>query len=153
MASVRDIVSFQDLYIETATFKSNGDFSYSNSAPGGTTAAGLAVKLTSDQTVGLTTDASMVLGKLLFMHDTGTFCTVQTGGYCFLPVGNGASVTAGKKIVGALGAASAKGYVREVAAATLAEVAVARGVIVDSSTAANFTVGSTTYTGTAVLLD
>lgn len=152
MSSVRNIVSFQDLYVQTATFKYNADFTYSNSAVNGSTATGLAVKMVADQQVGLTTDASHVLGKLLFVHDD-VFCTVQTGGYAFMPVGNAATVTAGTKIVGALGAASAKGYVRSVAAATLAEVAVARGVIVDSSTAANFTVGSTTYTGTAVLLD
>lgn len=152
MASVRDIVNFQDLYVETATFKSNGDFSYSASAVGGSTAVGLAVKMTSDQTVGLTTDASHVLGKLLFMHDVGTFCTVQTGGYMFLPEGASITLTVGKKIVGSLGASSAKGYIREVAAAILAEVVVARGLVVDTSTAADYIQNGTSTTGAAVIL-
>ena len=47
----------------------------------------------------------------------------------------GATLTPGSRIVGDLGPSNAKGYARSVAAATLAEVAVARGEILDATDA------------------
>jgi hypothetical protein len=57
---------------------------------------------------------------------------VQTRGFMTLPGGNGATLTVGGAVVGALGAASAEGYIRVAAPATLADVAVQRGVIVNN---------------------
>lgn len=152
MASVRNIVSFQELYSETVTFKYGADITYDSSKNLGSNKVGLAVQISASQTVNLTTDASHVAGKLVYVTDDG-FCTVQTGGYAFLPKGDSVTLTFGKKIVGAVGASSAKGYIRDVAAATLAEVAVARGLTVDVSTAANTLVDGTFVAGAAVLLD
>jgi hypothetical protein len=114
----------------TAAFDSTIVFDHTQN--GNSAAFKLAVQFTGNGQVGLTTDASPVHGQLLLCENDGE-CTVQIWGGVLLPAGNAATVTAGSKIVGALGAASAKGYIRNVAAATLAEVAVARHTIMDAS--------------------
>jgi hypothetical protein len=73
-----------------------------------------------------------IVGKLLKVESDNK-ATVQTGGYVDLPGGEGATLTLGSKIVGDLGAANAKGYIRSVAMATAAELGVARGMIVDAT--------------------
>jgi hypothetical protein len=62
--------------------------------------------------------------------------TVQTHGYVQLPAGTGALLTLGLGIVGDLDTA-APGYIRGVASATAAELAVARGRIIDATDTAN----------------
>ena len=151
MASVRNIVAFKEINPTFVTFTYNADFTYSADANGGSTAVCLAVKMVGDKQVGLSTDAAHVIGRLVRVHDD-VFCTVQVSGFCLLPVGSSVTVTAGLKIVGALGASSAKGYVRNVAVATLAEVAAASGRIVDTSSAANTLIAGTSVAGVAVNL-
>jgi hypothetical protein len=75
-----------------------------------------------DDTVALTSDGDAIVGKLLKVEPDGA-CTVQIAGYTTLPAGASATVTRGRKQVGALGAASAKGYIRDAASATAAEQA------------------------------
>lgn len=133
MATGRHDVDFEGVSPKVLTFKYDGSIVFDDTLEGGSASINLAVKLTGQRTVGLTTDASEVHGKLLAVTKDG-FCSVQVGGGVTLPAGNGASVTAGKKIVGAAGAAGAPGYIRQVAPATLAEVAVARHTIYDSTT-------------------
>ena len=59
---------------------------------------------------------------------------MQVGGYCDLPGGDSATLTLGVGIVGALGAASAKGYIRIAASGTAAETVKERGRIVANDT-------------------
>lgn len=93
---------------------------------------GLAVTLSADDTVALCADADAVIGILELVERDG-MCVVTDKGYCKFLKGNGATVTRGTKIVGALGASSAKGYVRSVNTAVAAELGKARGVIEDTS--------------------
>lgn len=136
MANPRNTVDFTDIGILTATYLiDNSTIVYDATAAGGASATmiGKAVNLSADKTVRLVADAQTVHGKLLLV-EADNKATVQVGGYMTLPGGASATLTADTKIVGALGAASAKGYIRSVAAATLAEVAVAVGKIVDAGT-------------------
>lgn len=71
-------------------------------------------------TVALAADGDAVIGKLIKVEKDGA-CTVQNKGNATLPAGNAATVTPGRKLVGALGPAGARGYVRDAAAATAAE--------------------------------
>lgn len=93
-----------------------------------TTMIDKAVTFTADDTVGLTVDASRVVGKLIRVSGDGK-CTVQVGGFMDFPAGASASVSLGKQIVGALGAAAAKGCIREVNTGAAAELGVSRGSI------------------------
>lgn len=96
------------------------------------TMIGKAVTLSAADTVALCADGDHVYGKLLSVEPDG-FCTVQRWGMAELPGGASAALTLGKMIVGALGAASAKGYIREVATATAAELGKMRGTIINAA--------------------
>ena len=91
-----------------------------------------AVTLSANDTVALCADGDAVFGKLLKVESDG-FCTVQRYGFATLPGGASATRTRGKKIVGALGASSAKGYIREVATGTAAGIGKQRGEIINTA--------------------
>jgi len=133
MADPREAVDFEGIAERLATFKHDGSIVYDNTKKGGSLQIDLAVKMVGNSQVGLSTDASMVMGKIVLVEKGGV-CTVQFGGGTSLKRGTGATLTAGSKIVGAL-LVAAGGYVRNVAPATLAEVAVARHTVLDSSVA------------------
>lgn len=117
----------------TATFKiDDSTITYSATEDGGSAVVDRAVTMSADSTVKLADDGSAVIGKLLQVHSDNT-CTVQIKGGMTLPGGAAASLTLGKKIVGAASAVPADGYIREVATATAAELGVQRGMIVDAS--------------------
>lgn len=127
----RDRVRHDENDARYETFKiDNSTITYSASATGGSASVGLAVTFSADDTVALTADGNAVVGKLIQVESDNK-ATVQVDGFMTLPAGSGATTTRGKKIVGALGAASARGYIREVATATAAELGVARGQIVN----------------------
>ena len=84
---------------------------YDATKAGGSAQVGLAVALSADDTVALCADGDAVLGKLILVESDDK-CNVMTEGTMTLPGGNGATLTLGATIVGALGAASAKGYIR-----------------------------------------
>lgn len=137
MADPRSAIDFQGIGEEVVTYKiDNSTITYDATKVNGaaTTMIGKAVMLSAAGTVALTSDGAAVEGKLMAVTDDN-FCTVQVGGYCDLPGGLSASLTLGKKIVGATGASSARGYIREVATGTAAELGLARGRIVDAGTA------------------
>jgi len=139
MADPRAILDYTHIDPQTVTFSiDNSTITYDAAEAGGSAQVGLAVKLSADATVALTTDGSQVLGKLLLVEYDGK-CTVQTGGYMKLPSGSGASLTVGKAIVGDLDGSDA-GYIREVATGTAAELGVCTGAIIDSSDADNVVV-------------
>ena len=123
MASARAKVDYGDIDAVYVTMKFDNTITWSASEVNGSASVGLAVTVISDDTVALTADAQTVYGKLIFVGSDG-YCTVQIDGFMLLPKGNAVTLTAGSKICGALGAASAKGYIRNIAAATLAEVAI-----------------------------
>jgi hypothetical protein len=134
MSNPRDAVEFEGQGSLPLTFIiDNSTITYSATAEGGSSQVGLAVKLTSANTLALTTDGSAVIGKLLSVSKD-LKARVQVNGTMKLAGGNGASLTVGKKIVGALNASSAGGYIREVATGTAAELGLARGFIIDAGT-------------------
>jgi hypothetical protein len=138
MADPRAAAGFEGINAEYATFTFDSTIVYSSSQRGGSASVGLAVTVVGNGQVGLAEDGEIVIGKLIRVESD--ICTVQVGGAMTLPAGDGATVTAGVAIVGALGAASAKGYIRNVVTATtptaaqVNEVAKARGTILDAAT-------------------
>ncbi|GIW06367.1 MAG: hypothetical protein KatS3mg060_1172 [Dehalococcoidia bacterium] len=135
MPNPRDTISFVGIGAEYVTFRiDNATITYDATQPGGSAVVGRAVGLSAAGTVELVANGDEVLGKLIAVEPNLT-ATVQTGGYCTLPGGQGASLTLGKRIVGALGPGNARGYIREVNTSVAAELGVARGLIVDASTA------------------
>jgi hypothetical protein len=133
MANPRKIVKYNGIRYEAQTFKIDGvTITYDEDEENGSAQANLAVTMSADDTVALTADGNAVVGKLLKVEHDG-MCNVQTAGYMALPKGDGAMLTRGSKIVGDLGAAAARGYVRDVATATAAELGVARGMVVNTA--------------------
>lgn len=106
---------------------------YDATKTGGSAAVGLAVTLSAANTVALAADGDAVIGKLILVESDNK-ANVMTHGTMTLPGGNGATLTLGSKIVGALNASSAKGYIRSAASGTAAELVKARGYIDDAGT-------------------
>lgn len=131
MADPRDTISYEGIDYGAETYDNDATIVYAAAEPGGSVSVGLAVKVTAAKECGLATDGAAILGKLIQVEADGK-CTVQTRGYTTLPAGNAAAVTVGKRFVGALGAASAKGYIRE--ATTGDEIAAGDNQIVDPTT-------------------
>lgn len=132
MADPRDSINFDGIDPVRITYKHDGTIVYLATEDGGSVSVGLAVTLVSTaKTVGLVGDGEQVEGKIEIVHADG-YCVIQSGGFMQLPGGTSASLTHGKKIVGDL-LSSAKGYIREAAAAA-GEYVVMRGRIIDSTT-------------------
>lgn len=139
MANPRNVVDFTDIGAKRETFKiDNSTITYDATKAGGSAQIGLAVELSTDDTVALTQDANPVLGKLLKV-EPDLKATVQTRGYTKFPSGAGATLTIGQPIVGDLDTA-ARGYVRMAASAVAAELANARGRIINNDDTANVVV-------------
>lgn len=135
MANPRKIVAYGEVLTKRATYKTDGvTILFDVTKVGGSVSANnnLAVTLSADNTVALCADADPVLGVLEKVEGDG-MATIIVEGYVPFKKGNAATLTRNSKIIGALGAASAKGYVRNAAAATLAEVAVGVGKVQDVS--------------------
>jgi hypothetical protein len=100
--------------------------------PGGSAQVGKAVMLVAGGAPGviaLTTDASYAIGTLESCEPDGV-CTVLTGDYVQMPAA--AAMAVGQRVCGALSTGN-RGYIRAIVPATLADVANARGVVVDAS--------------------
>lgn len=132
MADPRSAVSFEGIGYSAYTYPHDNTIVYDNQEEGGSAQVGLAVTLESNGTVSLVGADEQVEGKLVKVEQDG-FCVVQNGGVVTLPGGDAATLTPGTRIVGALGAASAEGYVKSAAAATAAHHIVSRGTIIDAS--------------------
>ncbi len=133
MPDPRNVVSLEGLRVERASYKADGvTIVYSASAKGGSAAVGKAVTLSGDSTIALAGDGDRIVGKLAAVEFDGT-CAVEDDGYVSLPGGSGAVLTRGLAVVGDLGPANAKGYVRAVDSAVAAELAKCGGCIVDAS--------------------
>jgi hypothetical protein len=134
MADPRNAVSLEGISEERVTLLiDNSTITYSATAVNGSDKVGLAVAFSGNNTIETAGDGEEVVGKLLSVEADGK-AVVQTGGFMTLPAGNGASLTPGKSIVGALNASSAEGYIREVATATAAELGRCRGTIFNAAT-------------------
>jgi len=112
----------------------NSTITYDASKAGGSAQVGLAVTFSADKTVALAADGEAVIGKLILVESDDK-ANVMTHGTMTLPGGNGATLTLGATIVGALNASSAKGYIRSTASGTAAELVKGRGYIEDNDTA------------------
>jgi len=146
MADPRANVRFEGIGAVYATFKyDNSTITYDATKSNGSAAVGFACNSSADATVQLVSDAAIVLGKVIRVGVDG-MVTVQVAGGMTLPAGSSITLVAGYKVCGCLGPTSAKGYIRDIAPATLAEVAIARGTVVDaSSQATNGPVGLFLY--------
>lgn len=142
MADPRLDVSQVDVGAVYASFKiDDSSITYSASETGGSSSVGLAVNLSNDNTIQTVGDGEPVLGKLIKV-EADDIATVQIGGGCTLPGGDGATLTHGKRIVGDLGSGAAEGYIREVAdpttlnptVAQMQEMLAARHTIIDAGT-------------------
>ena len=137
MADARNRVEFEGNYHHPEqTFKiDNSTIVYDSTKALGaaTTMIGKAVSLSADDTVQLASDAEAVVGRLERVESDNK-CVVRTFGFMELPGGDSATVTRGTAIVGALGAASAKGYIRSAASGTAAELIKCRGRIIRNGT-------------------
>lgn len=111
----------------------NSTIVYDRTKTGGSASVGLAVTVGAGGVIALTADGDRVVGQLGGVEPDNK-ARVQVGGYCKLPGGASATLTVGLAIVGALGAASAKGYIRVAASGTAAELVKCRGWIEDSTT-------------------
>lgn len=135
MADPRTSVDHSEAQAEYApAIIDNSSIVYDSTKANGSAQVGLAVKLSSDDTIALVVDGDPIYGILDLVEYDGK-ASVQIEGYGVLPGGLSATLTANLKFVGALGASSAHGYVRAIAPATLADVAAGRGRIVNASVA------------------
>jgi len=140
MADPRATVSHEGVGALNDTYKiDNSTITYSDTVADGSSAVGKAVTLSADDTIALAGDGEFVLGKLILVEKDG-FATVRIKGGMALPGGNGATLTLGGAIVGALDAGSNKGYIRAANSATAAELARCRGFITNNDDTANVAV-------------
>lgn len=136
MPDPRNVIRLEGVHEGRASYKIDGvTITYDATQPNGSAAVGKAVTFSADDTVALTADGDAVVGKLVGVEPDGT-AVVQDEGYATLPGGQGATLTRGSAIVGALGASSAKGYIRSAASATAAELIKCRGMITNAGTPA-----------------
>jgi len=121
MADNRKTVAYDGLEASYQTMKiDNSEITYDATKAGGSASVGLAVALagaggaSNDDIVDLAGDNENIFGKLISVQADG-FCTVQVAGYMALPGGNGATLNLDMKVMGALNASSAKGYIKGIA--------------------------------------
>lgn len=132
MTDPRADVKYDSIKPEYITFKiDDSTITYSATATNGSSVVGRAVTMSAAETVALAADGEAIVGKLISV-EADNYCTVQVAGFMTLPGGTSATLTVGKKIVGDL-LVAAKGYIREVATGTAAELGLARGMIIDAS--------------------
>lgn len=128
MADPREAVNREGIGFFSETWNHDDTIVYDAETEGGSEQVGLAVTVESSGVCSLVGSGENVLGKLIKV-EPGGIAVVQTGGIVTLPGGDSATLTAGLKIVGDLGAASAEGYIQAVST----EDTVSRGIIEDSS--------------------
>lgn len=141
MADPRNTVAWDEIGELSVTYKiDDSTITYDATKKGGSAQSAaeqsggmLAVTLSADGTVALAADGDAIEGGLMSVESDNK-CAVRVGGYLKLRGGDGATLTLGSAIVGALGAANAKGHIRSAASGTAAELIKARGRIVDNDT-------------------
>jgi len=140
MPAGRNQVDYTDIGFKAITAKIDAvTITYDATKVNGSAAIGLAVMLSADDTIALTSDGAAVYGKLIRVS-ADNFATVQNDGFATLPGGLAAVLTRGKRYVGATGVAAARGYIRDVNTAVVAELGVAIGSIVNTADTTNVVV-------------
>lgn len=132
MANPRSKVLFNQIDPDRTTYVADGvTIVADKTQPGGSAQVGKAVMLVGPGAgvIALTNDGAFVLGTLEAVDPDGK-CVVQTGDYIQVPAA--ASMSVGQRMVGALSGGN-RGYVRAAVAATLADVAMQRGAVVDAT--------------------
>lgn len=137
LSTPRNIVGFEETDgPHDLTFKiDNSTITYDATKANGaaTTMIDKAVTMSADDTVALAADGDRIIGKLIKVEGDNK-CSVRVHGFVTLPGGNGATLTRGLAVVGALNASSEKGYVRVAASGTAAELVKCRGMIISNGT-------------------
>jgi hypothetical protein len=142
MPDPRAVLAFEGIDAEYATYAIDAStITYDATKINGaaTTMLDKAVTLSAAKTVALCADGDPVIGRLDMVTSDG-YGRVQVEGFTSLPGGASATLTLGSVVVGALGAASAKGYIRSAASGTAAELVKAGPTIHDASDTANVVV-------------
>lgn len=135
MPNPRKVVEMDDTHFTERSYLVDGvTLIFDATANDGHAAVGRAVSLSAAKTVQLASDGEAVIGELVRVEADG-IAVVKDHGILTLPGGNGATLTLGTSIVGALGASSAKGYVRSVNTAVAAELGKCKGRILDAADA------------------
>ena len=103
----------QHPFVITSSFRADNDtITYDKNAENRSTAVGKAFTINADGKAVLVSDGDEIIGKVLAVDDDN----VMTGAYICaglrLPLGSSQKVVRGDKLVGALGANNAKGFVK-----------------------------------------
>ena len=118
-------------FLVTTTFQGDGStIKYDITKPNRSDAVGKAFKLNADGKGELVADGDEIDGKVIAVDDDHKFTAAYMFGGLTLPLGTGATVVRGDKVVGALGASSAKGHVKALPALSLpADLAAETGTV------------------------
>jgi Tfp pilus assembly protein PilW len=139
MANPRNVLSFDEVGVQYRSFIiDNSTITFDSTKPYGSAQAGaqLAVSFSAAKTVQLASDGEALVGRLEKV-EADLKATVAVKGCLAFKGGQSATLTLGTAIVGALGAASAKGFVRSAASGTAAELIKCRGQIYDAGDTSN----------------
>ncbi|MDE0482867.1 MAG: hypothetical protein OXI67_09835 [Candidatus Poribacteria bacterium] len=105
-------------FVVTSSFTADGDtITYDKNAENRSAAVGKAFKVNADGKAELVADGDEIVGKVLAVDEDNVITGAYICGGLRLPLGDSVTVARGDKLVGALGADSAKGFVKAVAAA------------------------------------
>ena len=109
-------------FLVTTTFQGDGTtIKYDITKPNRSDAVGKAFKINSDGKGELVEDGDEIDGKVISVDDDHKFTAAYMFGGLRLPLGDGETVSRGDKIVGALGANSAKGHIKSATKPTALE--------------------------------
>ncbi len=139
MANPRRIVGPLDgIGFRAATFLIDGVTiaAYDATVANGNAVAGRAVSLVdgSQNVVELSAAGQEILGRLDHVESDGA-CVVQFEGECKLPLGNAVTVVRGDRIVGALNASSARGFIGPAVGTSGTTALAGRHTVLDSAVA------------------
>ena len=105
-------------FVVTSSFTADNDtITYNKNAENRSTAVGKAFTINDAGKAVLVADGDEIIGKVLAVDDDNVMTGAYICGGLRLPLGKNAEVARGDKLVGALGARNAKGYVKTVPAA------------------------------------
>ena len=107
-------------WLVTTTFQGDGTtIKYDITKPNRSDAVGKAFKLNENGIGELVDDGDEIEGKVIAVDDDHKFTAAYMFGGLRLPLGENATVTRGDKVVGALGASSAKGHIKALPALSI----------------------------------
>ena len=100
-------------FVVTSSFTADGDtITYDKNVENRSTAVGKAFKINAAGKAELVADGDEIVGKVLAVDDDNVMTGAYICGGLRLPIGDSQTVERGTRIVGALGADDAKGYIK-----------------------------------------